>query len=91
MKAMDCMARLCTSFNLLSEPCARPCKLQSYLITLSVFFTGFCSVGGKRKTCPTEDVQQREAESVDRKVVKLYLNEGIFFYPADLSVNNGAS
>lgn len=62
---MDCMARLCTSFNLLSEPCARPCKLQSYLITLSVFLTAFCSVGGKRETCPTERSWKCRKESSD--------------------------
>ena len=47
VKAMGYMARLCTSFNLLSEPCARPCKLQCYLITLSVFLTGFLLCGVK--------------------------------------------
>lgn len=42
-KGMVSLACLCTSFNLLSQPCARPCKPQSDLITLSVFYvSGFC-------------------------------------------------
>lgn len=59
MRGMDDSGCLCTSFKLLTEPCARPCKLQCHLITLSVFLSGFLLCRENRETCPTEDVQQR--------------------------------
>lgn len=43
-----------SAFNLLTEPCACPCKLQRCLITLSVFY--LASAPENRETCLAENI-----------------------------------
>lgn len=53
MKTMD-VVYSCSAFNLLTEPCGCPCKLQHCLITLSVFY--LASAQENRETCLTENL-----------------------------------
>lgn len=61
MKTTD-VAYSSTAFNLLTEPCACPCKLQHCLITLSVLYLASAWQRRIGETCLTEITQKKRGK-----------------------------